>query len=193
MPEAAGPSTATTRRPRPLMHDRLDAGAQPVHQRSKAGEAGVDGLGTVYDHRRPRGSPGPESSSRCDGRGAPQCARLQERTGTAVNHQVLGPDLDGAAGPRTVGDRAQPIAFLHLGSARPRIRVLPVAYAAATARMGYSSIMRGRARAARRCRQRRPRSSRSAPIGSPPAPGVARSGSARPSPPGNRAGPCAAD
>ena len=37
--------------------DRLDARAQPVHQRGEAGKAGLDGLRPGHRHPRPRASP----------------------------------------------------------------------------------------------------------------------------------------
>ena len=144
---AAGPSTATMQAALPLTARAVSICAPSRFiSAAKPGKAGLDGLGALdRDRRRGERRRARGSSSRCGGRGA----RRSRRRRAAARRSRARPGCPRRPRPRTP-QAASPSAIaasrslsLTRSSASPARRVVPRAQAAATARIGYSSIMRG--------------------------------------------------
>ena len=124
-----------------------DFGAQARHQRAEIGKAGRDHRAVVDAHRLvPTQGPSPGNSSRCGGRDGlrPRRRRRAAPPSTIRSSPTISCATPAAARPAATA--ASRSLSLTRSSCRPRIRVVPRANAAATARIGIFVDHRGRAR-----------------------------------------------
>ena len=125
----------------------VDRRAEPVHQRHEIGKARRDRARIVDPHGLARGQArAPETPSRCGGRAASRSAR-RLRGGSPVPSTIRSSPSTCDAAPQAreaLAMPVEPVAFLdpQFGEAA-HDRAAACAQAAATARIGYSSIIDG--------------------------------------------------
>ena len=172
LPEAAGPSIATTNGRRARHAGlRCNRAAEAVDQRDEVRKAGGDRRAVIDPHRlRGRPGPAPETPSRCDGRAGSRSAR-RPRAGRHCPRRSDRRHRPQHARRRRRGPAAIAVSrslSLTRSSASPRMTVRPRAQAAATARIGYSSIIRGARSGGMSAPVRVPARTRRSATGSPP-------------------------
>ena len=180
-----------------LRHRRLRRGcfdASSVDQRDETGKAGGDRRArrrSAPARARPARAPG--TPSRCDGRAGSRSARRPPGGSPAPSTISSSPSTatrtPQAASPAAIA--ASRSLSLTRSSASPRITVRPRAQAAATARIGYSSIIRAPARPGCRRRSGRRRGPASRRPARRPRRARSRRRCRRPSRAGSRAARCA--